>query len=83
MTLWSEGAAHGDIVFDRPATIPIMCSSRIVLRTDYTSTQPAPPPFEQPYPKDGLATSVSGSQRHRRHPVDPARVTGVEGRRPR
>jgi hypothetical protein len=61
MTLWSEGAAPANVAFDRPATIPIMCSSRIVLRTDYTSKQPAPPPFEQPYPKDGLV--VSGPQR--------------------
>jgi hypothetical protein len=61
MRLWSDGAARGTIAFDRPATIPIMCSSRIVLRTDYTSTQPVPPPFEQPYPKDGLV--VSGPQR--------------------
>jgi hypothetical protein len=59
MTLWSEGTDMGVVAFDRPATIPIMCSSRIVLRTDYTSKQPLPPPFEQPYPKDGLA--ISGS----------------------
>jgi hypothetical protein len=61
LTLWADGASEGVVALDRPATIPIMCSSRIVLRTDYTSKQPLPPPFEQPYPKDGLV--ISGPQR--------------------
>jgi hypothetical protein len=61
MTLWSDGATQADVVLDRPATIPIMCSSRMVMRTDYTSGEPIPPPFEQPYPKDGLV--ISGPQR--------------------
>jgi hypothetical protein len=37
LTHWSDGATQGSVVLDRPATIPIMCSSRIVMRTDYTS----------------------------------------------
>jgi hypothetical protein len=61
LTHWFDGAVQGPVKLDRPATIPIMCSGRVVLRSDYTSKQPVPPPFEQPFPKDGLV--VSGSQR--------------------
>jgi hypothetical protein len=71
LTMWADGASHGVVALDRPATIPIMCSSRIVLRTDYTSKLPVPPPFEQPFPKDGLA--ISGPQ-----PIDPIRAIPPE-----
>lgn len=58
---WSGGARVGEIAIDRPSTIPIMCSGRIVLRSDYSSQEPVPPPITQPFPKDGLA--ISGGQR--------------------
>ncbi|CAN5592520.1 hypothetical protein BH23ACI1_BH23ACI1_24410 [soil metagenome] len=62
LTQWLDGANSGPpVALTRPATIPIMCSSRIVLRSDYVSKQPVPLPFEQPFPKDGLVSS--GSQR--------------------
>lgn len=60
-THWSGGMPQGEVTVEKPATIPIMCSGRIVLRSDYASKEKIPPPFEQPFPKDGLVTS--GPQR--------------------
>jgi hypothetical protein len=37
--------------------IDCFCVRQIGLRTDYQPATPAPPPTEQPYPKDGLAVS--------------------------
>lgn len=58
---WSGGTRLGNVSLERPATIPIMCSGRVVLRSDYKSKETVPPPFEQPFPKDGLV--ISGGQR--------------------
>jgi hypothetical protein len=41
----------------RPDWIDAHCLRQVVLRTDYKSDRPLPPPTEQPYPKDGLVIS--------------------------
>ena len=65
MTLWTDGVRRSEVAIERPATIPLLCSARVMLRSAYTAAEPAPPPFVQPYPKDGLL--VSGG--HRVEPV--------------
>jgi hypothetical protein len=57
---WSDGVQRGTVRLDRPQPLRIMCTTRIGLRSDYRSSEPVPPPFAQPYPKDGLV--VSGPQ---------------------
>jgi hypothetical protein len=47
----------GTIHVVQPDWIDAHCLRQVALRTDYHSEQPAPPPTEQPYPKDGLAIS--------------------------
>lgn len=64
MTLWSGGANRGEVRLERPATVQIMCSRALGLRSTYASPLPAPIPTEHSYPKDGLV--VSG-----RTPVEP------------
>lgn len=59
MTFWAGGEVRGVVRLERPATVRIMCSARLGLRSSYVSSLPAPPPTEQSYPKDGLV--VSGS----------------------
>jgi hypothetical protein len=59
MTLWAGGERRGSVRLERPATVRIMCSARVGLRSNYVSPLPAPPPIERSYPKDGLV--VSGS----------------------
>ncbi|HVL69985.1 MAG TPA: hypothetical protein VM364_22190 [Vicinamibacterales bacterium] len=54
MTLWTNGARAGEVALQGVTTLPLMCEPRIALRSDYTSPAPLPPPFERPYPKDGL-----------------------------
>ena len=57
---WADGSKHGTVALERPVRMPVMCSVRMALRSDYKSKDPLPPPFEQPFPKDGLL--VSGDQ---------------------
>jgi hypothetical protein len=57
MTFWVDGSRHGPLRLDRPTTLRVMCASRLALTSDYRSSETAPPPMVQPYPKDGLAIS--------------------------
>jgi hypothetical protein len=41
----------------QPDWVDVHCARYVGLRTDYQPPAPAPPPSEQPYPKDGLAIS--------------------------
>ena len=40
----------------QPSWVDAHCFRQVALQTDYRSAQPLPPPNEQPYPKDGVAT---------------------------
>jgi hypothetical protein len=40
-----------------PDWVDVHCQRQIVLRSNYIAVQPAPPPTEQPYPKDGLVVA--------------------------
>lgn len=59
MSVWSVGSRHGTLRLDRPTTLRVMCASRLALTSNYRSSEAAPPPMVQPYPKDGLAVSSS------------------------
>jgi hypothetical protein len=61
MTIWADGARRGTLQLVRPATLRVMCATRLALTSSYRSSEPAPPPVEQPYPKDGLV--ISGGQK--------------------
>jgi len=50
----------------QPDWVDAHCARQVVLRTNYRSAQPAPPPSEQPYPKDGVAVSPA----HAIEPID-------------
>ena len=63
MVAWSDGASLGRLRLERPVRLPIMCEARIAVRSSYKSKQPPPPPFEQPFPKDGVV--ISGG-----HPIE-------------
>ncbi len=54
--LWVDAAPQTARV-TQPDVVDVHCVQQIGLRTDYRSAEPAPPPTEQPYPKDGLAVS--------------------------
>ena len=60
MTVWIHGVSRGQIRLSRPIVLPVMCGTRLGMVTDYAFAQRVALPFEQPYPKDGLA--VSGEQ---------------------
>jgi hypothetical protein len=70
MTLWTAGEKRGIVRLDRPATVRIMCSPRLGLRSDYVSSLPVPPPTEPSYPKEGLV--VSGTTRVESIPTVPS-----------
>jgi len=53
----APGAGPRTIAVTQPDWIDAHCVRQVVLRTNYRSDEPAPPPAEQPYPKDGLAIS--------------------------
>jgi hypothetical protein len=57
MTAWADGRNLGPVALSKPATIPIMCTGRMGLRTEYKSKEVPPPPVVQPFPKDGLVIS--------------------------
>jgi hypothetical protein len=59
MTLWVGGRKRAVVRLQAPTMVPVMCSSRLGLRSDYVSPLPPPAPTEQSYPKEGLV--VSGS----------------------
>lgn len=54
MTLWTDGAKVTDVALTALATIKSLCSTRLVVKTDYKPRELAPPRLKQPYPKDGL-----------------------------
>jgi len=51
----------------QPEWVDVQCQRQIGLRTDYRSERGAPPPSEQPYPKDGLAVSPA-------QPIEPIKM---------
>ncbi len=57
MQLWSEGGRIGEVTVTAPVIGALMCEPRMTLRSDYTASQPAPPRFVLPFPKDGLLVS--------------------------
>jgi hypothetical protein len=61
LTAWVDGQNRGALRIGRPTAFRLMCTSQLGLASDYRSSQPAPGPVVQPFPKDGLA--VSGGQR--------------------
>ena len=54
---WSEGAAVGEVTLTSPVVTTLMCERRLALRSNYQSSQPVPPAFVLPFPKDGLVAS--------------------------
>ena len=54
MTIWRDGERAGRIAITGLSTMRLMCEPRIVLKSDYKPAASPPPPFEVPYPKDGL-----------------------------
>jgi hypothetical protein len=60
---WTGGPPHA-VTVTQLDWVNAHCVRQIGLKTSYHSTNPAPPPNEQPYPKDGIAVSSS-------EPVDP------------
>ena len=54
MRHWSDGANVGEVTITSPGIGPLMCEPRLTLRSDYKASQPAPPAFVLPFPKDGL-----------------------------
>ena len=57
MALWRDAEKVGDASFAALAQVKVLCSTRLGLRTDYTSRELAPPRLRQPYPKDGVLIS--------------------------
>lgn len=78
MRQWSEGAPLGEVTLTAPLVVPLMCAPRTALRSDYKSSQPVPPGFVLPYPKDGLLVAGDATL-SRIDVVDPAsaEATGV------
>ena len=56
---WQAWTAAGAMALHvvKPDWVSVHCVRQIGLRADYVAPVPAPPPVEQPYPKDGLAVS--------------------------
>ena len=57
LAVWRDGARAGEVALTGVTTTALMCAPRITLRSNYKPATPAPPPFERPYPKDGLVVS--------------------------
>ena len=57
MTIWRDGTRAGSVALTGLAMTRPMCEPRITLKSDYKPVTTPPPPFEMPYPKDGLLTS--------------------------
>lgn len=71
--LWIPGKpAPRAVRVTQPDWVSAHCLRQIGLRTDYRGEQPAPPPSEQPYPKDGLAISPP-------QPIEPIAVIPAGG----
>jgi hypothetical protein len=61
MTIWRDGQRAGSIKLTGVSMVPLMCQPRLVLKSDYKAGSMVPPPFEKPYPKDGIV--VAGDAR--------------------
>jgi hypothetical protein len=61
MTVWTNGVKGTTISATGIAPIPIACSRRLVLRTNYRSPEAVPPLIVQPYPKTGLVVGGTTS----------------------
>lgn len=57
MTIWRDGARAGSVNLTGVSITRPMCEPRITLKSDHKPSTAPPPPFEMPYPKDGLLTS--------------------------
>lgn len=57
MTIWNNGVRKGTLRLDRPALLPVACTNRLAVKSDYRSAEVVPPLFVQPYPKNGLVVS--------------------------
>ena len=57
MTIWRDGARAGAVTLTGLSITRPMCEPRITVKSDYKSESTPPPPFEMPYPKDGLLSS--------------------------
>ena len=55
MTVWRDAVRAGSLNLTGLTTARPMCEPRVVVRSDYRAQETPPPPFERPYPKDGLA----------------------------
>ena len=58
----------------QPDWVTIHCDRHLALRTDYQTAEAVPLQTEQPYPKDGLAASLS----HRIEPIEELAETAAE-----
>lgn len=58
MAVWRDGVRSGSIALSGVTMVRPMCEARVGLKSDYRPTELAPPPFERPYPKDGLVASA-------------------------
>jgi hypothetical protein len=57
MTIWNNGVRKGTLRLNAPALLPVVCTNRLAVKSNYGSTEMVPPLFVQPYPKDGLVVS--------------------------
>ena len=57
MTIWNNGVRKGTLRLERPAVVPIVCTGRLAVKSNYRPAELAPPLFVQPYPKDGIVVS--------------------------
>jgi len=77
---WTAWLGPGDqrtVRVTQPDVVDVHCSRHVGLRTDYRSDQFAPPPSEQPYPKDGLAVSPARAI----EPIEIVAAAGVDATR--
>ena len=58
MTIWRDGEKRGRVNLGDPTMTRLMCEPRIALKSDYKPPTTPPPPFERPYPKNGLVISA-------------------------
>ena len=57
MAIWRDGARAGSVTLTGLSMTRPMCEPRITVKSDYKPSTTPPPPFEMPYPKDGLLAS--------------------------
>jgi hypothetical protein len=58
MSIWRDGQRRGAVHLGNPTMTRLMCEPRIALKSDYKPASTPPPPFERPYPKEGLVVSA-------------------------